>query len=75
MHLNPSFSLVCVWQTIKNAMVNACYILNTHKSCIPPNALMPFDTFRYLYTYLAAVDGEVAQTQLDRALSQLESLS
>lgn len=56
-------------------MVNACYILNTDKNCVPPNALMPFDTFRYLYTYLAAVDGEVAQTQLDRALSQLESLS
>lgn len=56
-------------------MVNACYILNIDKNSVPPNAVIPFDIFRYLYTYLAAVDGEVAQAQLDRALSQLESLS
>lgn len=56
-------------------MTHACYILISDSSCTPPDACIPFDTFRYLYTYLAAVDGEVAQTQLERALSQLESLS
>ncbi|KAG5261982.1 hypothetical protein AALO_G00290780 [Alosa alosa] len=71
------FALGCSYLggTIKNAMVHACYMLNSDSSCLPPDAVIPYDTFRYLYTYLAAVDGEVAQTQLDRALSQLESLS
>ncbi|KAL2088189.1 hypothetical protein ACEWY4_017017 [Coilia grayii] len=71
------FALGCSYLggTIKNAMIHACYILNIDSSCVPPDGCIPFDTFRYLYTYLAAVDGEVAQTQLDHALSQLETLS
>ncbi|KAM6945733.1 ropporin-1-like [Aplochiton taeniatus] len=69
------FALGCSYLggTIKNAMTHALYILNADSACQPPDACVPLATFRFLYLYLAAVDGEVAQAQIDRALTYLET--
>ncbi|XP_036425395.1 ropporin-1-like protein [Colossoma macropomum] len=69
------FALCCSYLggTIKVAMAHACYIMNCDPTCKPPDACVPFETFRYLYTYLAAVDGDVPQWQMDRALTYLET--
>ncbi|XP_071015615.1 ropporin-1-like [Oncorhynchus clarkii lewisi] len=69
------FALCCSYLggTIKNAMTHALYILNSDSSCKPPDACVPFETFRFLYSYLAAVDKEVSQAQIDRTITYLEA--
>ncbi|KAL6455923.1 hypothetical protein MHYP_G00357740 [Metynnis hypsauchen] len=69
------FALCCSYLggTIKVAMAHACYIMNCDPTCKPPDACVLFETFRYLYTYLAAVDGDVPQWRMDRALTYLET--
>ncbi|XP_062303316.1 ropporin-1-like isoform X2 [Osmerus eperlanus] len=69
------FALGCSYLggTLKNAMTHALYILNADSTCKPPDACIPFETFRSMYLYLAAVDGEVSQSQVDRALTYLET--
>ncbi|XP_018598680.1 ropporin-1-like [Scleropages formosus] len=57
--------------TLKNAMIHACYIMDP--ACKPPDAGIPFETFRFLYTYLAALDEEVTVGQVERALTYLET--
>ncbi|XP_063068893.1 ropporin-1-like [Engraulis encrasicolus] len=71
------FALGCSYLggTIKNAMIHACYILNADSSLQPPDACVPLDTFHFIYTYLAGVDGEVSKTQMERAIAQLETLA
>ncbi|KAL4608980.1 ropporin-1-like [Arapaima gigas] len=59
--------------TLKNAMIHACYILNSNPGCKPQDACLPFETFRFLYTYLAAVDEEATEGQVERALAYLET--
>ncbi|KAL7890736.1 hypothetical protein AOLI_G00002120 [Acnodon oligacanthus] len=69
------FALCCSYLggTIKVAMAHACHIMNCDPTCTPHDACVPFETFRYLYTYLAAMDGDVPQCQMDRALTYLET--
>lgn len=57
--------------TIMNAMVQALYILNLDSSVKPPDACVPFETFRVLYTYLTDIDGEVSEAQIKSVLSYL----
>nr|XP_023998311.1 ropporin-1-like [Salvelinus alpinus]XP_023998312.1 ropporin-1-like [Salvelinus alpinus] len=69
------FALGCSYLggTIKNAMTHALYILNSDSSCKPqtPASLSrPSDSF---YSYLAAVDKEVSQAQIDRTITYLEA--
>uniref|UniRef100_A0A4W5KHW7 RIIa domain-containing protein n=2 Tax=Hucho hucho TaxID=62062 RepID=A0A4W5KHW7_9TELE len=42
-------------------------------SCKPPDACVTFETFHFLYSYLAAVDREVSQAQIDRTITYLEA--
>ncbi|KAI4889795.1 hypothetical protein NFI96_030816, partial [Prochilodus magdalenae] len=67
------FALCCsyIGGTIKNAMVHACRIMNPTSEL--SEACVPFETFCYLYKYLAVVDGDVPQWQMDRALTYLET--
>ncbi|XP_015214175.1 ropporin-1-like [Lepisosteus oculatus] len=59
--------------TIKNAMIHACYILNSDPNSTPPDACVPYDMFKFLYTYLADVDREVSQDQVNQVLKHLET--
>ncbi|XP_018597071.1 ropporin-1-like protein isoform X1 [Scleropages formosus] len=67
------FALCCsyIGGTIKNAMAHICYILNSEPGCKLLEASVPYDTFRPLYTYLATMDGEVSEAQIDQALAYL----
>ncbi|KAJ8004009.1 hypothetical protein DPEC_G00154350 [Dallia pectoralis] len=69
------FALGCSYLggTIKNALSHALYILNSDSACKHPDACLSFHTFRFLYSYLAAVDGEVSQGQMEKALAYLET--
>ncbi|XP_076871785.1 ropporin-1-like [Brachyhypopomus gauderio] len=68
------FALCCSYLggTIKNALTHACCVMTSDPACTPHDACMPFETFRYLYAYLAAVEGEVPHSQVNRALAYLE---
>ncbi|XP_010884424.2 ropporin-1 isoform X1 [Esox lucius] len=69
------FALGCSYLggTIKNALTHALYILNSDSACKPPDACISFQDFRFLYSYLAAVDREVSQAQMEQALAYLET--
>ncbi|KAL4636240.1 ropporin-1-like protein isoform X1 [Arapaima gigas] len=69
------FALCCsyIGGTIKNAMAHICYILSSEPDCKLLDASVPYDKFRQLYTYLAAVDGEVSEAQINQALLYLEA--
>lgn len=47
--------------------------MNSDPTSEPPDACVPFETFRYLYTYLATVDRDVPESQMEKALTYLEA--
>ncbi|MBN3281267.1 ROP1 protein, partial [Polyodon spathula] len=58
--------------TITNAIKYACCILTSDPNCPSEEACIPYHLFRFLYTYLADIDGEISQGHIDRALTYLE---
>ncbi|XP_035630094.1 ropporin-1-like isoform X3 [Oncorhynchus keta] len=59
-------------QNVKDALTQACYIMNCDSNCKPPDACVSFETFRFLYTYLAVGNENISQSQIDRVLSYLQ---
>ncbi|KAJ8010836.1 hypothetical protein DPEC_G00079260 [Dallia pectoralis] len=66
------FALGCsaLGGTIISALKYACEILTENEE--GGAAMIPFETFVGLYTYLAHLDGEISQEQRDRFLSNLK---
>lgn len=63
-------STVLFLQTIMSALKHACEILTEDPE--GGAAQIPFDTFQRLYTYLAHLDGEIPEEQIDSFLHHLE---
>nr|XP_046187814.1 ropporin-1-like isoform X1 [Oncorhynchus gorbuscha] len=59
-------------KNVKDALTQACYIMNCDSNCKPPDACVSFETFRFLYTYLAVGSENISQSQIDRVLSYLQ---
>ncbi|XP_051996311.1 ropporin-1-like protein [Xyrauchen texanus] len=59
--------------TFRKAMAHACFILGGDPKCKHSDACLPFEMFHDLYTYLAEMDREVSQAQVDIALAYLEA--
>ena len=65
----PCYPLSC--QTIKEALTQACYTMNSDPDCKPPDACVPFGTFQMLYEFLAEKDGKVLKERIDGVLTYL----
>ncbi|XP_014350415.1 ropporin-1-like protein isoform X1 [Latimeria chalumnae] len=66
------FALGCsaLGGSIASAVKHACEILTTDPEGGP--ARIPFATFKYLYSYLAELDGDISQSEASHVLSSLE---
>ncbi|XP_019594504.1 ropporin-1A [Rhinolophus sinicus] len=65
-------ALVCstLGVTISKTLKIVCEVLSSDYDGGPPR--IPFSTFRFLYAYVAQVDGEVSASQVSRMLSYIE---
>ncbi|KAG8442615.1 hypothetical protein GDO86_011411 [Hymenochirus boettgeri] len=57
--------------SISTALKYACEILTEDPE--GGAAQIPFDTFTYIYKYLAHIDGDISEMQIDSALNTLQS--
>ncbi|XP_059584526.1 ropporin-1-like protein isoform X2 [Alligator mississippiensis] len=56
--------------SLLSSLKHACEILTTDLEGGP--ARVPFDTFSFLYTYLASIDGEIPDSEVDAFLSSIK---
>ncbi|XP_062389389.1 ropporin-1-like protein [Sardina pilchardus] len=68
------FTLCChhLGGNIRQALVQACYILNSDPQCQPPDACVPFDMFKSLYFYLVHVTHKLTRKQAEKTLTVLQ---
>ncbi|NXT05807.1 ROP1L protein, partial [Prunella fulvescens] len=57
-------------QSLLSSMKQACEILTRDPE--GGAARIPFKTFSFLYSYLASVDGEISETEIDAFLEEIK---
>ncbi|NWH31029.1 ROP1L protein, partial [Chloropsis hardwickii] len=57
-------------QSLLSSMKQACEILTRDPE--GGAARIPFETFSFLYSYLASIDGEISETEIKAFLHEIE---
>ncbi|NXY02141.1 ROP1L protein, partial [Pteruthius melanotis] len=57
-------------QSLLSSMKQACEILTRDPE--GGAARIPFETFSFLYSYLASIDGEISETEMNAFLQEIQ---